>query len=115
MSADITPRLNIWLEHDGKVVLSPWRLRLLEAVDRAGSISGAAELLNVPYKLAWERLAEMEEGSGSPLLERHVGGSHGGGASLTPEGRALIDRFAHFMAVMEVALAEEFSSHFPRI
>ncbi|RMF03909.1 MAG: molybdenum transporter, partial [Chloroflexi bacterium] len=30
---------NFWIEKDGKVVLSLWRVRLLEAVQETGSIS----------------------------------------------------------------------------
>ena len=38
------PRLNVWIEHNGTVVLSEWRVRLLEAIDQTGSISRAAEV-----------------------------------------------------------------------
>ena len=37
------PKYNLWIEHDGVVVLSAWRVDLLEAIDAAGSISAAAE------------------------------------------------------------------------
>lgn len=111
--AKLTPHGNLWIERNERVVLSRWRVRLLEAVDATGSISAAAERLGVQYRLAWERLEEMEEGLGLRLVERHVGGPHGGGATLTPTGRDLIARFNAFAAAMDEALLAEFDLHFP--
>jgi molybdate transport system regulatory protein len=109
----LTPHGNLWVERNDRVVLSRWRVQLLEAIEAAGSISAAAEQLGVQYRLAWERLEEMEEGLGLRLVERHVGGVHGGGASLTPTGRDLIARFIAFAAVMDETLRTEFHRHFP--
>ena len=66
----LTPHLNLWLEQDGQVVLSVWRVQLLTAIDQTGSISAAAERMQVQYRLAWDRLDEMERGA-----RRTVGGS----------------------------------------
>ena len=44
------PRYNLWLEVDGQVVLSLWRAALLRAVASCGSISGAAEYMDIPYR-----------------------------------------------------------------
>ena len=93
MSTPLNARFNLWIEADGQVVLSKWRVQLLEAVDAAGSISSAAEKMGVQYRLAWDRLEEMENGLGVRLVERHVGGVHGGGAVLTEAGRDYIERF----------------------
>src|SRR5437870_4077354 len=83
----------IWLEQDGKVVLSEWRVELLEAIDQTGSLARAALKLAVPYKTAWYKLREIQERSGLRLLETQSGGAAGGGSRLTPEGRALVERF----------------------
>lgn len=109
----LTPHSNLWIERNERVVLSRWRVQLLEAVDATGSITAAAERLGVQYRLAWERLEEMEEGLGLRLVERHVGGPHGGGATLTSTGRDLIARFNAFAEAVDVALRTEFSRHFP--
>ena len=81
------PRHNIWLELDGEVVLSVWRVRLLEAIEEKGSITSAAEALDVPYRRAWQRLHEMEERLGVTLVKTEVGGAGGGGA----KGRRIIN------------------------
>ena len=71
----LTIHTNIWLETDtGEVALSRWRLELLEAVDRTGSISAAAHAMNIQYRLAWNRIHEMEERLGLSLVQTTVGG-----------------------------------------
>jgi len=66
-------QLNLWLEQDGKVVLSYWRVRLLKAIENSGSITAAAEEMGVAYRRAWEKLQEMEEGLGhSEYLRRKL-------------------------------------------
>ncbi|HJW83905.1 MAG TPA: LysR family transcriptional regulator, partial [Anaerolineae bacterium] len=68
------PRLNLWIEQDGEVVLSNWRVSLLEAIGATGSISAAAARLNVPYHRAWDKLDEMEKGIGVKLVATQTGG-----------------------------------------
>lgn len=104
----LAPKANFWAEVDGQVVLSDWRIRLLEAIDAAGSISGAAHLLDISYKLAWERIHEMEERLGQKLVDAQVGGVGGGGASLTPVARDYIRRWHTFSS----GLAEVVQEHF---
>jgi molybdate transport system regulatory protein len=47
-------RSKIWIERRGRgdVVLSEWRVELLEAIDALGSLSRAAETLGIPYRTA---------------------------------------------------------------
>lgn len=111
--SDMIPHGNWWIERNERVVLSRWRVQLLEAVAATGSISAAAERMGIQYRLAWQRLAEMEEGLGLHLVDRHVGGAHGGGATLTPAARDYILRFNAFAAAVEATLRAEFDRHFP--
>src|SRR5688500_20321830 len=96
-------KFNLWIEHDGVVVLSPWRVALLEAIEAAGSISAAAEQLKIPYRRAWEKVQEIEAGLGYRVVDTAVGGAGGGGAQLTAAGRAAIARFTAFAAGVEGA------------
>jgi molybdate transport system regulatory protein len=112
MSTQLTPRFNLWIEADGQVVLSKWRVQLLKAVDETGSISGAAEKMGVQYRLAWDRLEEMENGLGIRLVERHVGGVHGGGAVLTEAGREYIQRFVGLAEAIDAVVGEQFKAAF---
>lgn len=109
---NLSPRANLWIERGGRVALSRWRVQLLEAIEATGSISAAAEKIGIQYRLAWERLEEMEEGLGVRLVERHIGGAGGGGAVVTPIGQNLIARFNAFATAVEAAVDDEFQRHF---
>jgi molybdate transport system regulatory protein len=106
------PKFNLWIEQDGVVVLSPWRMRLLEAIDAAGSISAAAEQLKIPYRRAWEKLQEMEQGRGGTLVDPAGGGAGGGGARLTEAGREVMARFRAFSAGFEQQVAARYAAVF---
>ena len=69
------------------------RIRLLEAVGRTGSISGAAREAGISYKAAWDAIDAMNNLFGRPLVAGQTGGRKGGGASLTPEGVKVIETF----------------------
>jgi molybdate transport system regulatory protein len=92
----VEPKFNLWIEHGGTVVLSAWRVGLLEAIEAAGSISGAAEQLRIPYRRAWEKVQEMEAGLGFKVVDTAVGGAGGGGARLTEAGLRAISQFRAF-------------------
>ena len=108
----LIPRANFWAETDGEVVLSEWRVQLLQAVDAAGSISGAAHQLDIPYKLAWERIHEMEQRLGQSLVDAQVGGAGGGGATLTPLAREYVRRWHVFHQGLEALVAQRFAAAF---
>ncbi len=108
----LIPRANYWAEIDGEVVLSEWRVQLLQAIDAAGSISGAAHQLDIPYKLAWERIHEMEARLGQPLVDAQAGGAGGGGATLTPLAREYVRRWHEFHQGLEALIAQRFAAAF---
>ena len=110
--SSLSVHTNLWIEANGKVVLSRWRVQLLEAVDETGSISAAAERMRIQYRLAWERLEEMEEGLGIHLLDRHAGGAGGGGAQLTAAALELVARFNQLAAEVDTCRDEEFRQAF---
>ena len=66
------------------------RIRLLEAIDRYGSISQAAKAVPLSYKAAWDAVDAMNNVADEPLVARATGGRHGGGTTLTDYGRRLI-------------------------
>lgn len=109
---ELKPRINVWLQVEGEVALSHWRVRLLQMVDRTGSISAAAQAMDIQYRLAWQRIHEMEERLGISLLETTAGGRGGGGSTLTPAAYALIERFTAMKSELDSALASQFHLHF---
>jgi len=106
------PCSNFWIEKDGKVVLSEWRVALLEAVEQTGSINAAAAQQGVPFRVAWRKLQEMEDGLGVPLTERITGGPRGGGTRLTAAGRAYIAQFHAAIAGLKAQVERQFRAAF---
>ncbi len=90
------PRANFWIEKDGEVVLSIWRVTLLEAIAETGSITAGAEKMGVPYRVAWQKVREIEDRLGKPVLATQTGGPGGGGAQLTPLGERFVRQFHEF-------------------
>jgi molybdate transport system regulatory protein len=66
------------------------RIDILRLVGESGSISQAARQAKVSYKAAWQAIDTLTNLAGVALVERAVGGSGGGGASLTPAGQKLL-------------------------
>jgi molybdate transport system regulatory protein len=81
---------HITLETAAGGVLSDSRIRLLEAIDRIGSLNRAAGEVPLSYKAAWDALESMNRLAPEPLVQRSAGGSGGGGTRLTDYGRRLV-------------------------
>lgn len=67
------------------------RIDILRRVGQAGSISEAARAAGVSYKAAWQALETLANLAGTQLVEKAVGGSGGGGATLTAAGLRVLD------------------------
>ena len=107
-------RSKIWIERrgGGNVVLSEWRVELLEAIDAHGSLSRAAEALDIPYRTAWERVKATESEIGFRLLDSESGGLDGGGSSLTPRARELCRRFRRISGGIQEVVSRRFAVEF---
>ncbi|MES2955917.1 MAG: TOBE domain-containing protein [Pseudomonadota bacterium] len=66
------------------------RIEILRLIGDSGSISQAAREAGVSYKAAWQAIDTLTNLAGVALVERAVGGSGGGGATLTPAGEKLL-------------------------
>lgn len=66
------------------------RLDVLRRVAAGCSISQAAREVGISYKAAWQAIDTLTNLSGLLLVECTVGGSGGGGARITPQGRQLL-------------------------
>jgi molybdate transport system regulatory protein len=108
------PKANFWIENDGEVVLSEWRVSLLEAVAETGSINAAAERMGIHYRLAWNRIREIEDRLGVKLTESQTGGSSGGGTRLTAEGREYIRKYRAFTDGLMGIVSRRFEETFGR-
>ena len=89
----IAVRSKVWLEKDGKLFMGWGRVKLLEQIDKLGSISAAARSMKLAYRNAWLWVEAMNHLSSSPLVEKATGGARGGYARLTDEGRKIISEY----------------------
>jgi molybdate transport system regulatory protein len=112
MTPELQPKFNLWLEAEGQVALSSWRLALLKAILETGSINSAADRMNVQYRTAWQKVHEMEERLGVKLLDTQIGGQHGGGAKLTPIALTYVDKLTRLQAALEPLVAAKYKEIF---
>jgi len=78
----------------GEGRFGPGKAKLLEAIDEAGSISGAARALGMSYARAWTLTEEMNGLFAAPLVETFAGGARRGGARLTETGKSVSALYA---------------------
>lgn len=109
----LLPRSKFWVERGGEVVLSDWRVQLLEAVVETGSVAGAAHRLHISYRRAWGKVKEMEERLGLRLLVSQRGGRGGGRTRLTPEAEELVKSYRKFRAGLKELVDWRFGEAFP--
>jgi molybdate transport system regulatory protein len=88
-SARLTLRIDLGEDR----AVGPGKIRLLEAIRDTGSISKAGIALGMSYRRAWLLVDDMNKCFSEPVIAAQVGGSHGGGAALTPFGNRLIDQY----------------------
>ena len=109
---DLEPRIKLWVEKDGRLVLSDYRVQLLRAVGETGSLAEAAQRMGLSYRRAWGKVREIERNLGVTLVESEAGGAGGGGSRLTPEGERLVALYQRFRRAMESDLGREFWAAF---
>lgn len=99
-------KLNLRLYHGENIAMGPGKADLLEAIERTGSISAAGKSMDMSYRRAWLLVDEMNRCFKSPVVATAKGGSHGGGAHVTPFGHEVLARYQEMItATRQVAAA----------
>lgn len=88
-----TKFLKIHIPHGDESAIGSGKADLLEAIQRAGSISAAAREMGMSYRRAWDLVDTMNRSFVQPLVETATGGSHGGGAQVTEFGLEVLRRY----------------------
>jgi molybdate transport system regulatory protein len=86
-------RLTVRIDFGSDRALGPGKIRLLEAIGRTGSISQAGRSLGMSYRRAWLLVDDLNGCFREQVVTTQPGGARGGGAALTPFGRALIEKY----------------------
>jgi len=110
----LRPRCKIWLELGARPVFGDGKARLLEQIDKCGSLTAAAGSLGMSYRGLWGRLREMERRLGLELVARKAGGRGGGSAELTAQARELLRRYRRFRKGINASVDARFGRVFAR-
>jgi molybdate transport system regulatory protein len=81
-------------------------------VEEYRSIRQATLSMGMAYSKAWAIIRRAERELGFPLLNTTTGGSSGGGAALTAEGRAFLERYDRFCALVNAHAQADFEAVF---
>jgi len=101
----------LWLESDGRA-FGEGPAALLDLVRSEGSLSKAASHMGMSYNKAWRTLHAAEQRLGFALLERRIGGQHGGGSRVSVEGEELLRRYHALQADVGRDLEALYRKHF---
>ena len=99
-----TARLTLRVDLGEDRAIGPGKVRLLEAIRDAGSITQAGVALGMSYRRAW-LLDDKNNCFHEPVIAAQAGGRHGGGAALTPFAKRLIDQYRPIEAEAHAATA----------
>jgi molybdate transport system regulatory protein len=94
-----------------EIAMGPGKADLLEAIHRTGSISAAGRELEMSYRRAWLLVDTMNRCFRAPVVLAIKGGSHGGGAVVTPFGLEVLREYRAIQSHAAKALAEEIQAY----
>lgn len=106
------PKVKLWIEKSGRLVLSDYRVQLLQHVADTGSLARAAERMGLSYRRAWGKIKEAERNLGVRLVQSEAGGVGGGRTQLTPTGERLLAQYRRFRAAVEADVGRELARAF---
>jgi molybdate transport system regulatory protein len=101
-------RFRLRVTRGDDIAVGPGKIDLLEAIARTGSITAAAKTLGMSYRRAWLLVDTMNRNFKTPVVDAESGGTHGGGAAITPLGAEVIERYRKIEAEAEKAAAADF-------
>ena len=103
-------RLTIRIDFDETRQIGHGKVKLLEMIDRHGSIASAARAMGMSYRRAWLLTDEVNKMFQEPVIEKKLGGKGGGLASLTMFGRGLVQIYRAIelesLALMSAKIAD---------
>jgi len=92
-NSGLAVRSKVWFEVEGMHIFGTGLARLLEGVERCGTLREAAQAAHISYRHAWDMIKTAEKHLGQQLILPHSGGIGGGQSALSAEGRHLLEVF----------------------
>lgn len=108
-------RLTLRIDLDQTHAVGPGKVKLLELIEKTGSISAAGRAMEMSYRRAWLLIDELNRLFREPVVTTKLGGKAGGGAALTIFGRGLVQSYremereahaslAHYLTALDAAI-----------
>ncbi len=83
----------IWLTLNNETVLGDGKIHLLQNIQQMGSLTKAAEKMEMSYRKAWFSVNQINKTAEQPVVILSRGGKDGGKAVLTAYGIQLLEAF----------------------
>lgn len=98
-------KIKIQVTNGNEIAFGPGKAKLLEAIHKFGSIAAAAKSMGMSYKRAWDLVMVMNASFKEPLVSTIVGGSNGGGTTLTITGQLVLQQYRTILSDSEQFVA----------
>lgn len=108
----LRPFVQVRLGIADHIFFGPGKARLMEAVERTGSLQEACKDMGLSYSKGSRMIKNTEKQLGIRLVERWTGGNGGGGSRLTPEGKNLLARYQELCRRVQADTEEAFPEYF---
>ena len=96
-------RLRARLYCGDEIAIGPGKADLLDAIVSMGSISAAGRALEMNFPRTWPLVDTMNGCWQEPVVTTPSGGSHGGGAALTPLGKTVLAQYRQLQQAIDKA------------
>lgn len=101
-------RVTLRVDFDRNNAIGPGKIALLEKMREYGSLSQAAKALDMSYRRAWQLLNSLNQSFREPLVVTAIGGSGGGGSTLTALGESMIATYRDFEEAVNARADKQF-------
>ena len=109
---DVVTRVT-FVDDDRQKFFGEGPARLMNAIEREGSLRAAAISMGMAYTKALKIMKNAEKALGFALTTRTVGGKDGGGSQLTPEGKEWLRRYEEYRDACVAACHKIYLERFP--
>jgi len=101
LNEKIKPAFNVWLQDkDRQYIFGEGPFELLKRIQEYGTLTDAAESLEMSYRHAWGIIKKIERLIGEPLIKTRKGGKAGGGGTeLTEVGIKILERYSQIKRI----------------
>lgn len=103
-------RIRVSIVFESGARIGPGKAALLESIRDTGSISAAARDMGMSYKRAWLLLDSINQAFTEPVVTAASGGTGGGGATLTPFGAEVLERYRRIYKRAAAETADDLAS-----